>query len=375
MKELETKSNKRDFSAKRAAMAVAAAALALLVILCAVLGSTRGRERSVKVTYDGASYTGMTSQGGHGYNYNGNKAAGTGGISFDGYAASESFASPDMDMSVSMAAPADAPAGPDIRGDAPEPDNGSRKIVYTYDYDAETTDFDGFLSMINDFLSDCGGYAEGSSVASRDFDRFDKSSTDTVRRGTYYFKIPAEKCGEFRELLAAGESKITYENKRMSDKTKAYSDLGLQKQSYLAEYAALERLLDQADQVSDLIDIQDRLSYLNYQIQYFDKQMSLIDEDVAYSDVTVDLYEVVYYTATIQEYKYRFGERMADAFEDFVYAIPQFLFAMAFLAAGGFVVIGLSAVMFRVLFNIRNKKSRDQVIRLVRDDPKESSQE
>lgn len=153
----------------------------------------------------------------------------------------------------------------------------------------------------------------------------------------------------------------------MEDRTKAYADARAQLESYQIEYDTLQDLLSQAVSVSDLIEIQDRLSWLNYQIEYTRKSMELIDEDVAYSRADLTIYEVEYYTASVSRYVFDVGSDMADAAREFVRGLPVFLFAIVYFVMAGFVAVGLCGVLFHVLFAVRNRKARDQVVRLVDD--------
>lgn len=384
MQQIQGKENpggRRQVNLKTIAIAVGAVIL-IGVIACAVMMSKSSDEKEVRARYDGQTYAGRTTSS-YSSVYNSgsmfDSLAGS-GVSkaesvtngFAGgldYSAGESYESDGFyDNSTSAVVPDAAPGYDYDNGIQDAVGQHGKKIVYYYDFTCETTEYDGFLSDLERQVSSVGGYVENRSTDAREFDKIGGGGIITVRRAVYNLRLPAEEAAKFDQFLLSGQSEITGSNVRMTDRTAAYADADLQAESYKAEYARLEQLIPSATSVSELIEIQDRLSNLNYQIQWAEKQKALIDEDVTMSSVSLTIYEVEYYTATIQRYRFSFGERLAEAFQEFIYSLPMFLFVMVYFTIGGFVAIGLCSVLFRVLFNIRNKKSRDQIVRLVRDD-------
>ena len=371
---------KRRLSLKAIAIAVAAAIL-LGVILCVVMMSKSSDVREVRARYDGQTYEGRVSSSYSPVYSNGSMFDSLAGNStskaesvtsgFSGgmdYSGSDSY-----DFDASFSESAQAPEHDYDIGIQDAVGQHGKKIAYYYDFTCETMYYDAFLSDLETHVTSCGGYVENRSTDAREFDKIGGGGIIMVRRAIYNLRVPADEAAKFDLFLSSEQSEITSSNVRMTDKTAAYADADLQAESYRAEYARLEQLIPSASSVSELIEIQDRLSSLNYQIQWAEKQKALIDEDVSMSSVSLTVYEVEYYTATVQRYRFSFGERFAEAFEEFIYALPMFLFIMVYFAIGGFVVIGLCSILFRVLFNIRNKKSKDQIVRLIHSDGPEKS--
>lgn len=349
-------------------IAAAAAAVLLLAVLALFLSGKTSSEKQVKARYDGQTYPTAGTAGHYGdYDYN----YGNGISDMLGYPGTKNEGATAMapDIAYSDAAMAEGAmdydyAEPSGASEASVPAHG-KKLAYTYDYTVESTDFDGFLSDLQDTLDRMGGYMEYSRVDRREHDRLDGSGILSLRRGDYTIRVPSDRVNEVIALFSSGSAQTTYENVRMTDKTAAYADAKTQLESYKREYQRLEALLDEAESVSDTIAIQDRLSSLNYSIEWAKKQMSLIDEDVDYATLDLELYEVVYYTASIEAYKYEFGEALSRAFRNFVYTVPDFLFNMVYASIAILAATGIASGVISMAVRRFRKKRGEQVIRIV----------
>ena len=344
------------------AAAAGIALLALLVLALFFSGKTSA-EKQVKARYDGQTYAnaGTDGHGGSDYDYGMGMLNG-----FPDGAKYETTTAMAPDLAYSDSVMAEGATDHDYTepSGAAIPAHG-KKIAYTYDYTVESTDFDGFLSGLQETLDRTGGYFEASRLDRREHDRLDGSGRLSLRRGGYTLRVPTGTVPDIIALFSSGIAQTTYENVRMTDKTAAYADAETQLESYRREYQRLEALLDEAESVSDTIAIQDRLSSLNYSIEWAKKQMSLIDEDVDYATLELELYEVVYYTASIESYKYEFGEELARAFRNFIYTAPEFLFVMVYLSIGVLVAAGTGSMAVGIAVRRFRKKRGEQVIRIV----------
>lgn len=365
----------------RRMLTVGGVLIAILLVLLLVLTGKTSNEKQVKARYTGQTYAKEET------NYQTDKRyedfavadAATNGI---GGLKSESAVTMASSMSFEDSITNDVQMDVDLETSSGQqtPAHG-KKIAYTYDYTVESTDFDAFLQDLNSTLDQLDGYLESSRVDRKEHDRLDGAGVLSLRRGNYSIRVPAGKVNEVIKLFSTENAQTTYENVRMLDKTAAYVDAETQLASYQREYQKLEALLDDAESVSDTIQIQDRLSSLNYQIEWAKKQMALIDEDVDYSTITLELYEVIYYTASIEAYKYELGEDLAWAFREFIYGMPKFLFVMIYLLIGIVMVTGTVSTIVSVVVRRFEKKRGDRVLRIVdgreikRVGTKESEQE
>lgn len=352
MKNIDTAIKK---TGRRAAAAVLAAAI-LAAILIGALCRTVREEAVMKVRYDGQERIGAEA---HDYD------------SGSGWASRNDFFMEDAAMAEISGSDLGGQEAPVTNGIAPVPEDGPAperhggKIAMTYDYKAETTDYDGLYGQVADLLDECGGYIESSWTDRRSYDDAFSSKRYSVRKGEFDIRIPADEAWRLRELLDAGEADLYQENASMSDRTGAYLDAETRLRSLEAEYGRLEELLPQAESVSDTIAIQDRLSALSSEMDAVAASMQEIDESVAMSTARLTLYEVLYYRTEVKSYAHGFGERMAEVFEDFLYALPEFLFMLVFLAGGGLVVIGLGALLAKTVLKMAAKRKGEQVIRIV----------
>ena len=158
------------------------------------------------------------------------------------------------------------------------------KIVKTVNLTVETKEYEQYISAIRSDVAAAGGYVETSSLN-------DSYSGRNSRYASFVFRIPADKLDEF--LQKAGENgKITFQKEDQLNVTLEYVDIQSRIKAYTTERDTLLELLKKADDLKDVISVQERLSDVNYQIENYTSQLRVLENRVSYSTVSLDLYEV-----------------------------------------------------------------------------------
>ena len=171
----------------------------------------------------------------------------------------------------------------------------SRKWIITVDMDVETEDLDALLSALGEQIEAMEGYVEaqrvynGSSYSSRRY----RSASMTVR-------IPADRVDSFTEQVA-GVSNVVSRNKDLQDVTLSYTATESRMNALQAEEARLLELMAQAEDMSDLLEIESRLTDVRYELESVTSQLRLYDNQVDYATIYLSIDEVQEYTVVEEE--------------------------------------------------------------------------
>lgn len=182
----------------------------------------------------------------------------------------------------------------------------SRKLIKTVNMSVETRDFDTLLSLVEEKVQKLGGYIENSSI----YNGSSYNSWKENRNASFIIRIPKDKLDSFVSDVK-GVSNVTNCNQSVQDVTLTYVDLDSHKKALVVEQERLLELLDLAESVEDIITIESRLSQVRYEIESMESRLRSYDNQVDYSTVYMDIYEVEELTPVVEETT---GERITRGF-------------------------------------------------------------
>lgn len=230
------------------------------------------------------------------------------------------------------------------------PDDNSRKIIETIELTVQTKGFDTLLDGLSKQITELGGYIESSNIYGREFD-------STRNRSAYLkIRIPAEKTSSFTGYVSEN-SVVTNESINTKDVTLSYVDMESRVSALEAEKAALEKLLDNAETMNDIISIRDKLTDVIYEIESYKSQLRTYDNLISYSTVTVNIHEVER-TVVVEEQTTweQIGTNLKNNFENvWNGAVAVFIFAVS--AIPYLIPVAVICGLVLVIISIR-KKSR-----------------
>lgn len=171
-------------------------------------------------------------------------------------------------------------------------ETGSRKLIKDVSMSVETEEFDKLTAAIEEKAESLSGYVESSSVSGN-------IKNGETRWGYFTVRIPAEKLDEFMDTAFA-YANIISKNEKLTDITLKYTDTESRITALKTEQERLTELLSEANSAESLIVIEDRLSEIRYELQNFESQLRLYDNQVDYSTVRIDISEVKVFTARPQ---------------------------------------------------------------------------
>ena len=182
-----------------------------------------------------------------------------------------------------------------------------RKWIVTVNLTAETEDLDALTQGLNEQIQALGGYVEdqhihnGSAYAERRY----RSASLTVR-------IPVEQVDGFTEAVS-GLANVVSQEKNLEDITLRYVSTESRLAALEAEQKRLMELLEQAETMADLLEIEQRLTDVRYELENAASQKKLFDNQIDYATIYLELEEVQEYTP-VQEQS--LWQRISGGFMD-----------------------------------------------------------
>ncbi len=199
-----------------------------------------------------------------------------------------------------------APGDPE---DAPSADIQmplNRKVIRNAELRVETLEFDSMLTAMRNKVAELGGYVQSDSVSGRSYGNTGLRSAHTVVR------VPAERLDEFLTAVD-GLGNVISREEGVDDVTDTYVDTEARLSSLRTEYQTLLDLLAKAEDLEDIITLQDRLSEVRYNIESYEAKLRSYDSLIAYSTVTLTINEVERETAIVEE---SFGDEVSRRFSE-----------------------------------------------------------
>lgn len=235
-----------------------------------------------------------------------------------------------------------------------------KKIIYTGSAELETKEYDKAVSEIRNLI----GKYEISMISSNEsnddkywYTTSSRRSSAAGRTITLELRVPIQSFDDFVNDLDSTSAHVNSKSVSSSDATKRYSDNETKISSLEIQQERLLDLLSKAENVTEMLEIEDRLQEVRYELEILNNSNNQIDYDVQFSRFTVVIREVSKYASD----EYSFAERFSDSFGESIAnftafiqdAVIWFIFVLPFL-------ILAAAVLFVINF-IRKKQGKDHV--------------
>ena len=231
----------------------------------------------------------------------------------------------------------------------------NRKWVITMNLSAETEDLDAALEAVLEQVSQLEGYVESQSVSGG------KAGSGRHRYANLSIRVPADKVDGFVEEVS-GLTNLVSSSRNIQDITLTYSDTEGRVTALKTEEARLLELMEQAENMSDLLEIEARLTEVRYQLENYASTLRLYDNQVDYATVSLYITEVEKYTP-VEELGFwqRIGSGLADSVENLAKTIVDFIswliIDLPYLALIGLMIWGITAITKR---SIRKRKAKKE---------------
>lgn len=234
-----------------------------------------------------------------------------------------------------------------------QPD-ANRKIIYYGSFQIRTKNFDTDYDNLLATLKALGGYIQDSSM----YGSKPVEWNDSGRYATLTLRVPSEKFSEFTSMLGDfGETISRSINGK--DVSLDYFDTETKLKTLRTRETRLLELLDQAATLEDIIELENALSDVSYEIQMLETNLRDYDSLIDYSTVTVEL-EEVNQMEVVTPPDESIGSRISNTFYSVLNVLADFgEFLIVFFVGGAPILIPLAAIAVLVIVLVkRNKKKR-----------------
>lgn len=242
----------------------------------------------------------------------------------------------------------------------------NRKWIITVNMDAETEDLDVLLNALDEKISALGGFVEDQRIynGSRYANRRYRNANLTVR-------IPADKVDNFTD--AVGEiSNVVSNEKNLEDITLTYVSTESRVKALETEEARLLELLAKAEDMKDLLTIEERLTEVRYQLENAASRLRVYDNQVEFATIHLSIEEVQQYTPVAEKTVWeRISDGFANSLENLGEGITDFFVWVVvnspYLLLWGVI---LGGVVFLLLKLRRKKKAKEATVQIPWQTPK-----
>jgi hypothetical protein len=240
--------------------------------------------------------------------------------------------------------------------DSPVDDYDERKIIYTVYTELQTKDFDKAISVINGALNSNNGYIQ----SQKQTNDGGINSKYSRRSTTMVIRVPSAKLEAF---LAGLQNENIYTlslSKDSKDYSSSYYDKESRVNSLRVQEERLLSMLEKASDLKTLLELEDRLSTVRYQIESLTREMNYIDSNVDYATVTINLTEVVKYDEVVEEpvtFFERVKEAIGDSWSDFVDGVQDFVVWVIYAFPTLMVLGGIVLIVVLIVKKSKKKKN------------------
>ena len=218
----------------------------------------------------------------------------------------------------------------------------ARKVIKTANINLQTLNFDEFQAALDEKIAESGAYLQFADVSGSDYYGGRKSANYTIR-------VPEANLNRF---LAGVEGIATVVNKTVGEEdiTLNYVDTEARIKTLEIEQERLLALLEKADNLEYIIQLEQRLSEVRYNIESFQSRLRTYDDKITYSTVRVSVYEV---TRVQEKEPETLWERISNGWANTMYEISEgaqdflvwFVINIPYLVFWGAVIVVLVIIL------------------------------
>ena len=179
------------------------------------------------------------------------------------------------------------------------------KMIYRANLELETTEYEKACGDIAALTQQLGGYLESQSSS---------NYSAGYRSASYTVRVPAEQFDAFLRQIGTLCS-IRWQNQSAEDVSEYYYDTEARLETAKIKLDRLQELLARAENMEDIITIENAISDVEYQIESMSGELRHYDALIGYSTIYVTLNEV-YKVTEIENAPLTFGQRLGSAFRD-----------------------------------------------------------
>lgn len=234
----------------------------------------------------------------------------------------------------------------------------NQKLIRKIWLEAETEDMDTLLSSVEARLTELGGYVENREVRNGS-----KYSGYTHRYASLTIRIPADKLDGFVTDVSE-QANIVSNRESADDITLSYAATESRMKMLETEQERLLELLAAAKDMKEILQIEERLMDVRTELEEVTSQLRVMDNQVNYGTVYLDIDEVREYTVVEEEpegFFARIGNGFMKSLKNMFNFCKEFVIflivAIPYLIPFAVIIV---AIILIIKLSIRRSKKRRQ---------------
>ncbi|MBQ7454938.1 MAG: DUF4349 domain-containing protein [Clostridia bacterium] len=225
----------------------------------------------------------------------------------------------------------------------------SSKIIRTVNITLRTQQFEQDYDALRALAAGFGGRVESLSLSG-------DGSAYNLRKASFTFRIPSAQLDGFISG-ARGVGSVSSYTESSEDVSENYYDIRTRLNTQVAKMERLAEMMERAENVEELIELENAISDTQYWIDYYTGQLNSYDSRVADSYVYVTLREISS-AAAADDKELTLGERIVNAVEASIEAVGEV--AQAFVifviaALPWLAILAVVVIIIRVAVRRRRK--------------------
>lgn len=184
----------------------------------------------------------------------------------------------------------------------------------------------------------------------------DLQNNDAEIRYELKIRIPAENFEKLINSIESGDDEITSKSIQARDVTEEYLDIATRLENKRAYMKRYQELLSKAQKIEDILTIDENIRALQEEIESSEGRLKFINDQVAFSTLSVTLFKAKEYTYKPQQ-EDKFTERVKSAFSNGWSTLVNFVIGLF----GIWPWLILLFIVYRLLRKlVKNRGSRDK---------------
>ena len=229
----------------------------------------------------------------------------------------------------------------------------NRKWIVTVDMSAETEDMDILIAGIQEQIDALGGYVQNQRISNGSY-----RASYRYRSANLTVRIPAESVDSFTEKVS-GMANVTRSSKDLEDITLSYVATESRMKALQTEEERLLELMAQAETMSDLLEIEARLTDVRYELESVTSQLRSYDNLVSFATIYLNIEEVKEYTPVAEKTRW---EKITDGFVKSLKGVWNgFLDFVVWFVVNIPYILVFGAIIFVVIWIVRKAAKKKKV--------------
>lgn len=241
-------------------------------------------------------------------------------------------------------------------------ENKTEKLVYSASLGIETKDINIALEHIYGKINEFNGIIQDERQNNMGHVVYEDYYRHSGNASAYIFvRIPQEHYDAFINSLEDenGDIVVSSISKNVQNMTQVYYDTESRLRSLRVQEERLFEFMESAGNVSDMLNVEDRLTDVQYEIDSATNSLLVIDNDVKYSKVTLNIEEVIKYSSTPENPK-NFFERVwmyiTESAEEFAETLEYWLECAIYLVPYFVLLVIVYIVFIKIKRKVQKKR-------------------